>query len=373
MKGRPIEGVSYSMPDDRERIEESLRQAAQSAREGLQGLALDGLDAAEDLVEHLPTEDADYAREIKVKILNNRGIVFKNMDNFDESEACFMKALKLIEEDTALNPKLKVGVLLNIANLMSRRRQYTQAVDHFDLALKAASALPEKEASDIKAKIHNNKALFYCNFGERDNAQMELDKCLQVRGSDEFRIDFDSERKAWIRTNLGLIHSELAEEKELSDDSEAEALWRAAHGFFREALEIYQGIDYSLMQARTLLNIAHVERRLGMRKEAVENLIAARAIADRLRSDRLRAMVLEKCVNFHLFFGSSPFAGALDELFALVPKRMDPFFERILRRIEDKARRAGQVELLRKVRLRLRSISSPTEINKGEVDETCAI
>ena len=356
------------MPDIHEEIEALLRQAEQAARDGHQGQALGCLDTAEGLVGDLPPGDTLAAKELTIKIWNNRGIVFKNMENFDESTACFNNALKLIDQDGNLNPKLKVGVHLNLANLMSRKRQYNSALEHFHLALDSASILPEGEASDIICKIHNNLALFFCNFGERDKAQAELDKCLEIKGGDEFHIDFERERRAWIRTNLGLIHSELADEKELSDEAEAETLRRAALTFFREALDIYQHIGYSMMQARIMLNIATVERRLGMKKEAVEILISARAIADKVRSERLQAMVLEQCINFHLAYGSSPFAGALDELFALLPKRLDPFAERTLRRIEDKARRTGQAELLKKIRRRLRS-GRPTEGSKGEVDE----
>ena len=47
------------MPDAREKIEELMRQAEQSARDGLQGQALDYLDAAEKLIDQLTTED-DY-------------------------------------------------------------------------------------------------------------------------------------------------------------------------------------------------------------------------------------------------------------------------------------------------------------------------
>jgi len=360
------------MPDIHDEIEVLLRQAEQAARDGHQGQALGNLDAAENLIGTLPPDDNLYSREMTIKIWNNRGIVFKNMENFDESAACFSNALKLLGEDGGLNPKLKVGVHLNLANLMSRKRQYNSALEHFQQALDSASILQEGEDSDIKCKIHNNLALFYCNFGERDKAQAELDKCLEIKGGDEFHIDFERERRGWIRTNLGLIHSELADERELSDEAEAEALRRAALGFFREALDIYQHIGYSMMQARIMLNIAAVERRLGLKKEAIEILILARAIADKLHSERLQAMVLEKCINFHLTYGSSPFAGALDELFALLPKRLDPFAERTLRRIEDKARRAGQVELLKKIRRRLRS-GEPTEGTKGQVDEPCKL
>jgi tetratricopeptide (TPR) repeat protein len=360
------------MPEIHDEIEALLHQAEQAARDGLQGQALGNLDAAENLIGKLPPADKLYAKELTIKIWNNRGIVFKNMESFDESAACFSKALNMIDEDGELNPKLKVGVHLNLANLMSRKRQYNFALEHFQQALDSASIIPDAEAADIKCKIHNNLALFYCNFGERDKAQAELDKCLETKGGDEFHIDFELERRAWIRTNLGLIHSELADERELSDEAEADTLRRAALGFFREALDIYQHIGYSMMQARIMLNVAAVERRLGMKKEAVEILISARAIADKLRSERLKAMVLEKCINFHLVYGSSPFVGALDELFALLPKRLDPFAERTLRRIEDKARRAGQVELLKKIRRRLRS-GEPTEGAKGEVDEPCKL
>ena len=258
------------MPDIREEIDSLMRQAEQSARDGLQGQALDCLDAAEKNIEQLPPEDDLYARELSIKILNNRGIVFKNMENFDESSSCFQNALRLIEEDGGLNPKLKVGVHLNLANLMSRKRQYNQALEQFHKALESVSTLPENEAPDITCKIHNNMALFYCNFGEREKAQAELDICLDIKGSEEFQIDFDSERRAWIWTNLGLIHSELADERELSDDAGAEALWRAALGFFRQGFDIYQNIGYHFRQATTLLNIAAMERRLGLKKEAVE-------------------------------------------------------------------------------------------------------
>jgi tetratricopeptide (TPR) repeat protein len=340
------------------KIEKFLKDAEQSARDGLHGRALDYLDAAEELIAGMPAIDENQAEEYRIKILNNRGIVFKNLENFDESEACFRKALSLIEEDGGLNPKLRVGVHLNLANLLSRRRLFNPALDHFHKALEAADNLKEQVAADIKCKIHNNLALFYCNFGERAKAQEELDKCLEYKGGDEFRIDFDRERQAWIRTNLGFMHSELADEKELTDDEESGTLRRAALGFFREALEIYRNIGYGLMEARTLLNIASVERRLGMKKEAVENINKSLEIANRLESERLKVMVLEQCVNYHLNTTASPFGDALDELFGLLSKSRDPFAERILRRIEDRARRAGRAEVCIRIRQKLRAAAN---------------
>jgi tetratricopeptide (TPR) repeat protein len=351
-----------------EKIEGRLRDAEQSAKDGLHGRALDYLDAAEELVDQLAQEDEIRSKEYGIKILNNRGIVFKNLENFDESEECFLKALNFLERNGDLNMKLPVGVHLNLANLLSRKRQYNPALEHFRKALEAAEELDEKEAADIKSKIHNNLALFYCNFGERGKAQQELDKCLECKGGDEFRIDFRKEREAWIRTNLGFIHSELADENELRDESGAGTLRRAALGFFREALEIYRTIGYGLLEARTLLSIATVERRLGMKKEAIENLNLALGIAERLRSERLKAMVLEQCVNFHLSQTASPFGGALDELFALLAKREGPFAERILRRIEDRARRAGKTETRGRIRQKLLG-ESDAQDERGKVDD----
>ncbi len=341
------------MSEISEKIDHNLKDAELSARDGLHGQALEYLEAAEQSVDEL--DDMASAREFRIKILNNRGIIFKNLENFDESQSCFKKALSLINENGGLKGKLPVGVHLNLANLLSRKRKYNDALVHFNNALDAADKLSERDAVDLKCKIHNNLALFYCNFGDRDKAQAELDKCLEYRGQDDFHIDFGKERQAWILTNLGLIHSELADEKELSDQAEAATLRRASLGFFRNALDIYKGIGYGVMEARTLLNIAVVERRLDNKKESTENLNFARAIAERLRSDKLKAMVLEQCVNFHLQDPTSPFKGALEELFALLSGRNEPLAERILRRIEDRARRAGQTEVLRKIRQRLRS------------------
>jgi len=356
------------MSETKEKIDEFLKSAEQSAKDGLHGQALQYLETAEEMLNRMPTEEKVLADELMVKILNNRGIVFKNSENFDESRECFRKALHIIGKDGNLNPKLPVGVHLNLANLLSRKRQYNQALDHFNKALAAAGMLDEKEAADIKCKIHNNLALFHCNFGERDKAHAELDKCLEHKGGDEFHIDSDKERRAWIRTNLGLIHSELADENELTDTSASDTLRRAALGFFREALEIYNSINSSLMEARTLLNIAVVERRLGMKKEAIEHLNVATAIAERLRSVRLKAMVLEQCINFHLNYPTAQFSGALDELFALLTKRSDPFAERILRRIEERARREGKGDVLRRIRQKLRS-DSTGKGRKNEADD----
>ena len=356
------------MSETKEKIDEFLKSAEQSAKDGLHGQALQYLETAEEMLSGMPVEEKVLADELLVKILNNRGIVFKNSENFDESRECFRKALHIIEKDGGLNPKLPVGVHLNLANLLSRKRQYNQALEHFNKALAAAGMLDEKEAADIKFKIHNNLALFYCNFGERDKANAELDKCLEHKGGDEFHIDFGKERRAWIRTSLGFIHSELADENEFTDSSASDTLRRAARGFFREALEIYNSINSSLMEARTLLNIAVVERRLGMKKEAIEHLNVAKAIAERLRSVRLKAMVLEQCVNFHLNSPATQFSGSLDELFALLSKRADPFAERILRRIEEKARREGKGDVLRRIRHKLRS-DSTGQGRKNEADD----
>ncbi len=345
------------MSNATEKVSEYLCMAEHSARDGLHGLALEHLEAAEELLDGIPEDERTVTDELRVKILNNRGIVFKNSENFDESRECFLKALHLIDKNDLINPKLPVGVYLNLANLLSRKRQFNPALEHFKNALDAAEKLDEKEASDIKCKIHNNLALFYCNFGEREKANAELDKCLEFKGSDEFRIDFEKERHAWIRTNLGFIHSELADEKELTDTSASSTLRRAALGFFREALDIYHSINNGFMEARTLLSITVVERRLGMKKDAAGHLDNALYIAERLRSEKLKAMVLEQCVIFHFSFPTPQFSGSLDELFTLLEKGPSHFAERILRRIEERARRAGKPDVLRRIRRKLRSDS----------------
>ena len=333
------------------KIIEELAQAEQEMRAGSFDRATDILANLKRRLEsrteltHLSEQERIVAL---VKVLNNLGVVHKNVGDFQSATSYLESALEAstpLGEDAV---RMKTGILSNLGLLYSRCRMYAKGKASFDEALSIAEKHPDSVDSGFKVKLRNNRALFFVRFGELDRARDELAQALEAARDQEYR-DGESEREAWLNANLAMIHAELGEE-EIYDTARREELFRQARAMFLRSADLYGGEGYLHHKLKQLINVAELEIRLGALEEARRRLREAHRDAERIKSGRLLCEVAQVAVDLALRTGDRE--QVVDRTMELLDacKGHDPADLPIrLMRLENVLRQAGQKEALKLV------------------------
>ena len=258
------------------------------AREEMHGGSLDNalaiLDALRSDLENVESGN-DLSEEEKnlwlLKVLNNLGVVQKNLGAFEQAAASLERALEIadhVNEDLVAS---KVGILSNLGLLYSRRKLYNKGLEALDKALQMIYENPGKVDSRLIAKLRNNRALFYVRFGEPRKAKEELALSIEPINDIELKRK-DNDREAWLTANLAMIHAELGED-EFYNPPKQEELYRQARSMFLTSARIYGEHGYRHHRLKQLINVAEIDLRLNAPQEAKRHLIEAHREATMLK------------------------------------------------------------------------------------------
>jgi tetratricopeptide (TPR) repeat protein len=294
-----------------------------------------------------PLPDQERLRYL-VKVLNNLGIVYKNLGDLDSAAKFLEEAYSISPDLTGDTVRLRTGILSNLGLLYSRQRLYAKSLAAFNEALALTEVYPNSVDVSFIAKLRNNRALFFVRFGELDKARDELGYALETT-RDINPGDIESEREAWLIANLAMIHAELGEE-EIYDTYRREELNRQARGMFIRSAELYGSAGYIEHKLIQLLNIAEIEIRLDALEEARRRLREAHHDAERLNNGRALCDIAR--ISVELAIKSGDRESVIDRVSELIDtfRKFDlADLPARLTRLENVLRRAGQKEALKLV------------------------
>ncbi|HEX9744226.1 MAG TPA: tetratricopeptide repeat protein [bacterium] len=228
------------------------------------------------------------SRRALLKVLNNLGVVHKNLGDLDAATVALEKALQVAEVLHAEGVRARAGILSNLGLVYSRRRMYSKSLEAFDQALFLATENPSMIEPDMKIKLHNNRALFFVRFGQPDKARDELSLALESSNDDEDVVDssHEVEREAWLNANLALIHVEIGDE-EIVEPVRQEEFYRIARTLFLKSAQLYKTQEYIHHMLKQEINASEIEIRLGFIEDARKRLQKARKQAGEMNSGRL--------------------------------------------------------------------------------------
>lgn len=295
------------------------------------------------LEEAAPGSDADLSsRHALVKVLNNMGVVQKNLGDLDAAIDALEKSLRHTEGLGDEGIRMRTAILSNLGLVYSRSRKYTKSLEVFDQALKLTKAHPDLVESDLKVKIHNNRALFFVRFSEPDRAREELSLALESSRQNENDIGNEIEREAWLNANLALIHVEIGDE-DIIDPTRQEEFYRLARSMFLKSAELYGNQGYVHHRLKQLVNAAEIELRLGVIEDATERLKAVRMEAEKLKAGRLLCDIAQVEIEVAMKTArSSDLDKSIREAATAFRMHQPPDISSRIARIESILRRGGE-------------------------------
>lgn len=193
--------------------------------------------------------------------LNNLGLLYRDNNEYEKSEAALEEALQIRRSLAAVNPQKYLSevamTLNNTANLYRFKNMYEKAETDHNEALKIRRYLvslnPQIYMSDL-AKTLNNLAVLYCDKNEDTKAQLAYEEALQIYrnlASVDIRTYISS--VAGVLNNLGMLN------RAKNEYDKSETAYKEALQIRRDLATINPQIYLSEV-AMTLNNIANLHR-----------------------------------------------------------------------------------------------------------------
>jgi len=330
-------------------LEKEMRRAEEEMRAG-------SLDHAADILTSLKKalKSSTYADNLTekerlqglVKVLNNLGIVQKNLGALDTATSCLEEALEIAGALEHEAVRMRTGILSNLGLLYSRRKLYTRALETFNKALELVKKHHDAIAPSVVVKLRNNRALFFVRFGEPEKAREELAQAMEA-GREASDKTSDEEREAWLNANLAMIHAELGDE-EIYNPSVQEELHRQARTMFMRSADLYGQEGYTLNRLKQIVNAAEMDIRLSAPEEAKRLLKEARREAERLKDGRLLCEIAQiSCEQALLTGDREHIMNRVREALGIISDTNPTDLPSRLARLEGVIRRAGHHEALK--------------------------
>lgn len=269
-------------------LEKKLKKAQSELNSGSPENALEILIKLRDYYQHADNKkdmsDSDRNHAL-IKIFNNLGVVQKNFGALEDATDSLEEALKIAIQLGDDGIRFRTGTLSNLGLLYSRRKEFRKGLETFEQALDLATSYPDQVPTNLRVKLHNNRALFFVRFGEPDKAREELAHALET-AHDEAVNGNMGEREAWLTANLAMIHAELGGE-EIFNPARQDELYRQARAMFIHSADLYGHAGYTHHRLKQLLNAAEINFRLNAFEEASRLLAETEREAKRLSDPRL--------------------------------------------------------------------------------------
>jgi len=148
-------------------------------------------------------------------ISNNLAFLYKNANDLDSAENCFLRALRLLHSELGQYDEQTATVYCNLGSLYHQAGFYDQAKEMHEVALTTRSKMLGRAHPDT-AQSHNNMALALMASGEYDEARTHFEAALKSFGAlgEAYAADFEAARDNYIELLHEVGDYELAEELE---------------------------------------------------------------------------------------------------------------------------------------------------------------
>ncbi|NJK37683.1 MAG: CHAT domain-containing protein [Oscillatoriales cyanobacterium RM2_1_1] len=218
-------------------------------------------DALEFLYQSLALSRA-VGNRTEAAILNNIGLVYASLGERQKALDFYNQALSV--KRALGDSRGEATTLNNIGTLYDALGEPQKAVEFHDQALSLRRAVGDTRG---EATTLNNLGLVYDTLGEPQKALEFYNQALSLR-----RAVGDPRGEATTLNNIGTIYFSLEEQQKALE-------------FFSQSLPLSRAVGDRALEALSLTNIAVLERSRGKLEAALQNIEAAIAILEDLRTE----------------------------------------------------------------------------------------
>lgn len=214
-------------------------------------------------------QKTSVTNEQTAKILDNFGMIYRDLSNYDSALICHNQALKL--EQVLGDHEAVATCYKNIGNVYMQMAKYDDALEYFKLSLEQRDMQNEKKAI---ASLYNNMSNAYVGLNQYADALSYLTQAVDLQAQLGDKAD-----EAYTLNGIGNFYFRLN-------------VYDKAQEYYTKALELRQIVGDKNDIAASQFNIATVHRDLGNYREALKYYNQALELRKQTDNKEAQALIL---------------------------------------------------------------------------------